>query len=420
METFARYGFNKSHSVAYALVAYHTAWLKAHYPAEFMAAVLSADLDKTDKISNLIEDCKAMGLAILPPDINRSVYRFTVEEEAIRYGLGAIKGVGAGAVQNLVEVRDRIGRFDSLSTFCREVDLNKCNRRTLETLLRSGAFDGIHANRAALMAALPDSLTEAERFQSDRASGQASLFGAVSVTDEASPVSAPAIPDVRPWTGRQRLRAEREALGLYLSGHPMDEIRDELSGFITCTLDQLGQRLGRSRDEDSGRGRGRGIEMTLAGLIVAIRKRPGKGAFVAIDDSTARLEVAIFEGLFERISNRLVSDEIIVVRGRAEVDNFRGGYRMVAEDVLEVDEARARFAQRLEIELDDAGTEFDQDLAAALHPYRSGQTPIIVRYQNQSAQALLKLGEGWQVAPTSDLLAAIDGLEGIRRVRLRY
>jgi DNA polymerase-3 subunit alpha len=420
METFARYGFNKSHSVAYALVAYHTAWLKAHYPAEFMAAVLSADLDKTDKISNLIEDCKAMGLAILPPDINRSVYRFKVEGDAIRYGLGAVKGVGAGAVQNLVEVRAQVGTFDSLSTFCREVDLGKLNRRTLETLLRAGAFDEIHANRAALMAALPDCLAEAERFQTDRASGQVSLFGAATLNEATHPSSAPEIPDVRPWTGRQRLRAEREALGLYLSGHPMDEIREELADFVTCPLDQLGQRLGRSKDQEGGRGRRQGIEMTLAGLIVAIRKRPGKGAFVAIDDSTARLEVAIFEGLFERISNRLVSDEIIVVKGRVEVDNFRGGFRMVADEVMDVDEARARFAQRLEIELEEAGTEFDQDLAAALHPYRSGQTPIIVRYQNQSAQALLKLGQGWQVAPTSDLLAAIDGLAGIRRVRLRY
>jgi len=420
METFARYGFNKSHSVAYALVAYHTAWLKAHYPAEFMAAVLSADLDKTDKISNLIEDCKAMGLAILPPDINRSVYRFKVEDEAIRYGLGAIKGVGAGAVHNLVEVRERVGGFDSLSTFCREVDLGKLNRRTLETLLRSGAFDGIHGNRAALMAALPECLAEAERFQTDRASGQASLFGMASLDDQTHPARAPEVPEVRPWTGRQRLRAEREALGLYLSGHPMDEIREEVSDFITCGLDQLGQRLGRSKDQEGGRGRRQGIEMTLAGLIVAIRKRPGKGAFVAIDDSTARLEVAIFEGLFERVSNRLLGDEIIVVRGRVEVDNFRGGYRMVAEEVMAVDEARSRFAQRLEIELEEAGKEFDQDLAAALHPYRSGQTPIIVRYENQSAQALLKLGENWSVEPTSDLLAAIDGLSGIRRVRLRY
>jgi DNA polymerase-3 subunit alpha len=422
METFARYGFNKSHSVAYALVAYHTAWLKAHYPAEFMAAVLSADLDKTDKIANLIEDCKAMGLEILPPDINRSVYRFKVDQGAIRYGLGAVKGVGAGAVENLVRIREQIARFGSLSSLCREVDLSKLNRRTLETLIRAGALDSINANRAALMAALPDMLSEAERFQADRAAGQASLFGGLdagtsSADDAARP---PAVPDVRPWTGRQRLRAEREALGLYFSGHPMDEVREELSGFVTTSLDQLGSRLGKRGNQDSGHGRRQGVEMTLAGLIVAIRKRPGKGAFVAIDDSTARLEVAVFESLYEKVAARLVGDEIIVVQGKVEIDNFRGGYRMVADEVMDVDEARARFAQRLEIELEDVGEEFDQDLAAALHPYRSGETPIIVRYHNNTAQALLKLGEGWQVAPSSDLLAAIDGLEGIRNVRLRY
>ncbi|AKS41990.1 DNA polymerase III subunit alpha [Wenzhouxiangella marina] len=422
METFARYGFNKSHSVAYALVAYHTAWLKAHYPAEFMAAVLSADLDKTDKIANLIEDCRAMGLDILPPDINASVYRFKVENGAIRYGLGAIKGVGAGAVENLVDVRERIGGFDSLSSFCREVDLGKLNRRTLETLIRAGALDQLNENRAALMAALPEIVQEAERFQADREAGQASLFGsAPSAPSDPTPVPGRSVPDVRPWTGRQRLRAEREALGLYLSGHPMDEVRDELAGFITTTLDQIGQRLGGERNGgEERRGRRQGVEMTLAGLIVAIRKRPGKGAFVAIDDSTGRLEVAIFENLFDQVSNRLINDEIIVIRGKVEVDNFRGGFRMVAEEVLEVDEARGRFAQRLEIEVDQAGDEFDRDLAAALHPYRSGQTPIILRYQNQDAHALLKLGESWQVQPSSDLLAAIDGLEGIRSVRLRY
>ena len=420
METFAGYGFNKSHSVAYALLAYHTAWLKAHYPAEFMAAVLSADLDKTDKIANLIEDCKAMRLEILPPDINRSVYRFTVDNGAIRYGLGAIKGVGAGAVENLVSIRQAVGNFDSLSAFCREVDLSKLNRRTLETLVRSGAFDSINPNRAALMAALPDSLSEAEQFQTDRAAGQTSLFGVATVDADSGTSDAPAVPDVRPWTGRQRLRAEREALGLYLSGHPMDEVKDELSGFISTTLDQLGKRLGKSSNQEPGRGRRQGVEMTLAGLVVAIRKRPGKGAFVAIDDSTARLEVAIFEELFANVSTRLVNDEIIVVKGRVEVDNFRGGFRMVAENVLDVDEARARFAQRLEIELDGASTEFDQDLAAALHPYRAGQTPIIVRYQNKAARALLKLGESWRVEPSSDLLAAIEGLNGIGRVRLRY
>ncbi len=427
METFARYGFNKSHSVAYALIAYHTAWLKAHYPAEFMAAVLSADLDKTDKIANLIEDCKAMGLEILPPNINRSVYRFKVDQGAIRYGLGAIKGVGAGAVDNLVEVRQRLSRFDSLSQLCREVDLSRLNRRALETLIRSGACDDLddkHGNnRAALMNALPDILSRAEQLQADRAAGQTSLFGMSSDTQCETADPQPALHEIRPWTGRQRLRAEREALGLYLSGHPMDEIREELSEFVTTTLNQISNRLSGSESnghENNGRGRQRGVEMTLAGLVTAVRKRSGKGVFIALDDGTARLEVAVFENLFQQVSNRLINDEIIVVRGKVEIDNFRGGFRMVADEVLEVDEARVRFAQRLEIELEDAGSDFDGDLAAALHPYRPGQTPIIVRYRNQSAHALLKLGENWQVAPSTDLLAAIDGLKGIRSVRLRY
>ncbi|TVQ28449.1 MAG: DNA polymerase III subunit alpha [Wenzhouxiangella sp.] len=421
METFARYGFNKSHSVAYALVAYHTAWLKAHYPAEFMAAVLSADLDKTDKIANLIEDCKAMGLTILAPDVNRSAYRFEVEDGAIRYGLGAIKGVGAGAVESLIDARERLGRFTSLGELCREVDLGRLNRRTLETLVRSGACESISDNRAALMQALPDELSRAERIQADRAAGQTSLFGLANSDPESVPDDH-ALPQVRPWTGRQRLRAERETLGLYLSGHPLDELREELSGFITITLDKIGQRLGNGKKQDNGerRGRRRGVEMTLAGLVMAVRKRPGKGAFVALDDGTARLEIAIFDELFGRVANLLVPDEILVVRGKVEVDDFRGGFRMVADEVLEVDEARSRFAQRLEIDLDETGKDFDRDLAAALHPYRPGRTPIILRYRNSKAQAILKLGEEWLVSPSTDLLAAIDGLKGIRTVKLRY
>ena len=419
METFARYGFNKSHSVAYALLAYQTAWLKAHYPAEFMAAVLSADQDKTDKIANLVEDCKAMGLSILPPDINRSVYRFEVEDGAIRYGLGAIKGVGAGAVDNLIQARARLGEFDSLATLCREVDLSRLNRRTLETLIRSGACDGLDPNRALLMNALPDILSEAERFQSDRAAGQANLFGGGPDPGAEAPPAMP-VREVRPWTGRQRLRAEREALGLYLSGHPLDELREELAGFTTTSLDRIEGRLPTANAGNNGRGRARGVEMVMAGLVMAVRKRPGKGAFVALDDGNARLEVAVFDPLYHQVVNRLVNDEILVVRGKVEVDDYRGGFRMVADEILDVDEARARFAQRLEIEVDAAGDDFDQDLAAALHPYRSGHTPIIVRYENRSARALLKLGEDWQVSPSSDLLAAIDGLNGIRAVRLRY
>lgn len=419
METFARYGFNKSHSVAYALVAYHTAWLKAHYPAEFMAAVLSADLDKTDKIANLIEDCRLMGLEILPPDVNRSAYRFEVEDGAIRYGLGALKGVGRSAVENLVGVRARCEGFRSLSQLCREADLSRLNRRSLETLIRSGAADCLHANRAALMQALPDILSEAERFQADREAGQVSLFGGAPTPSDSTSDEHP-MPDVRDWTMRQRLRAEKETLGLYLSGHPMDELRDELGDTTTTTLEGIGRLLAPTDGYGGSGGGKRGRPMTLAGLIVAIRKRPGKGAFIAIDDGTARLEVAVFDRLYQQVGDRLVSDEIIVVRGRAEIDNFRGGYRMVAEEIMSVDEARSQFARHIEIRISGAAEQLDDDLAAALQPYRRGSTPVVIQYRNAAAQAVLRLGENWQVTPSTELLAAISGIRGIGEVRLRY
>jgi len=271
------------------------------------------------------------------------------------------------------------------------------------------------------MSALPDILAEAERFQSDREAGQANLFGGGPESGADRPPEL-TVRDVRPWTGRQRLRAERETLGLYLSGHPLDELREELAGFITTTLDRIESRVSSRPSGNNGRGRGRsrGVEMVLAGLVVAVRKRPGKGAFIALDDGTGRLEVAVFEPLYHQAIQRLVADEILVVRGKVEVDDYRGGFRMVADEILEVDEARGRFAQHLEIDLGSVDEAFDKDLAAALHPYRSGHTPIVVRYENDCARALLKLGEDWQISPSTDLLAAIDGLQGIRRVRLRY
>ncbi len=422
METFARYGFNKSHSVAYALVAYHTAWLKAHYPAEFMAAVLSADLDKTDKIANLIEDCRAMGLELLPPDINQSGYRFMVENGAIRYGLGAIKGVGKGAIDNLMAIRERLGRFDSLADLCREIDLGRLNKRTLESLVKAGAGDSIDPNRAALMQALPDILSEAERFQADREAGQVSLFGEPAGPAAGKPRTDPASAlSVRPWTNHQRLRAERETLGLYLSGHPLDDLREELAAFTTIPLAGLATAGLGDNGANGGHGRQRGQEMTLAGMVMAVRKRPGKGAFVAIDDGTARLEVAVFDRLFAQSADRLANDTILVVRGRVEVDSFRGGFRMVAEEILSVDEARSQFARGLEIDIEGPlPGRLEQDLAAALQPYRSGRTPVILRYRNERAQALIRLGENWQVVPSAELLAAVDGLEGISAARLRY
>jgi len=419
IETFGGYGFNKSHSVAYALVAYQTAWLKAHYPAEFMAAVLSADLDKTDKIANLIEDCRAMQLEIRPPDINRSHWRFEVEGNAIRYGLGAIKGVGEGAIETIIAARERIGGFASLHRLLREIDLSKVTRKTVETLIRAGALEPISGNRSALVQALPDAWSAAERHQADAAAGQASLFGAGS-TETAGPDAEAAgepLPRVPDWTARQRLRAERETLGLYLSGHPMDDLADELRGFATCPLSELADRFG-----GNGGRRSQGLPMTLAGLVVAVRRRPGKGAFVAIDDGTGRLEIAVFERILPEFADLLVGDEIIVASGSVEPDDFSSGFRMVAEQILSLDQARQRFARHLHITLAPRTdpNDIDEILAATLKPYRHGETPVIVDYRNGRAQARLRLGANWQVRPCSELLAAFEGVDAVDRARLVY
>jgi len=417
IETFAGYGFNKSHSVAYALVAYQTAWLKAHYPAEFMAAVLSADLDKTDKIANLIEDCRAMQLEVRPPDVNHSQWRFEVEDGVIRYGLGAVKGVGEGAIEAILAARDKLGRFESLGALLREVELARMTRKTMETLVRAGALDSIHANRSALLQALPDAWSSAERHQADSAAGQASLFGAPAGGNQV--IEDEPLPEVASWTSRQRLRAERETLGLYLSGHPMDDLVDEVGGFTTCRLGDIGNRFG---DAEPSRGRRPGLPMTLAGLIVTMRRRPGKGAFVAIDDGSGRIEVAVFDRTLADCADLLVSDEIIIASGKVEIDDFNGGYRMVAEQVLSLDQARQRFARHLHVRLHPSfgPGDIDEQLAATLRPYRNGETPVIVDYVNGRAAATLRLGAGWRVKPCAELLAAMAGVEAVDRAELVY
>lgn len=421
IETFGGYGFNKSHSVAYALVAYQTAWLKAHYPAEFMAAVLSADMDKTDKIANLIEDCRAMGLDVQPPDINASQWRFEVQDHAIRYGLGAIKGVGEGTIESLLDARRRIGRFDSLHRMLRETELAKLTRKTVETLIRAGALDSIHENRAALQQIVDDAWQAAEQHHADADSGQVSLFGATDDSTASDSDDDPDPPEIPHWSARQRLRGERETLGLYLSGHPMDDLLTEISGFVSCTLGQIESRCGGDNGQ-GGKRRRTAVPMTLSGLVSAMRRRPGKGAFVAIEDGTGRIEVAIFDRVLATCGELLRGDEIIVVTGKVDRDDFNGGYRMVADQVMNLDQARQRFASHLHLRLSSNRTtvELDRLLISTLRPYRDGNIPVIIDYFNGRARATLKLGDNWRVKPCAELLAAIEGVGAIKHAELVY
>jgi DNA polymerase-3 subunit alpha len=423
METFAGYGFNKSHSAAYALIAYQTAWLKAHYPAAFMAAVLSSDMDNTDKIDESIHECRQLGLEVQPPDINRSRHAFSVvEDRRILYGLGALKGVGHAAIDGIEIERAAHGPFTDLSDFCNRIDLQKVNKRALEVLIRSGALDGLdpQGNRARMLHELPQATQAAEQYQRDRESGQVDLFG------NAGQTTAPHIvthEPVRPWTRLQTLQAEKESLGLYLTGHPVELHVQDLERFVTCFLGSVANRLPAERQSQSqgqGQGRGRGTPMVLAGLVRAIRRRGNRGGFVTIDDHTGRIELALFDETWTLYAELLNKNEIIVVEGLVSGDDFSGGYRVSAQKIMTLAEAKSRFARGVQIALRGSGDDICAALQATFVPYRNGSARVWLDYSNARARARLELGEEWSVKACEELVAALGELEMVSDARLVY
>jgi DNA polymerase-3 subunit alpha len=419
MEKFAGYGFNKSHSAAYALVSYQTAWLKAHHPAAFMAAVLSSDMDKTDKVVVFIEECRRMNLKLAPPDINGSDYRFTVGEFGeIRYGLGAIKGAGEAAIEGLVEERRQGGAYRDLFDLCQRVDLRKLNRRVLEALIRSGAFDALGPNRATLAAQLPDALQLAEQHSRNDAAGQNDLFGlAAAEKTPARPLSVVAVPE---WNEEERLRGEKETLGVYLTGHPISRVAAELAALRATRLRDLIENGGTLR-------RGSDRSVLIAGLVVSLRtrnaNRGGRIAFVTLDDNSGRLEVRIFPEVYERHRQVIVEDAILLVQGALGWDEFNQTTRLNVERVLELDGARAEYARRLVVQLDErqcvAGVL--GKLAGLLTAHRAeGRCAVWVDYLGAGARVELEFGPNWRVKPSEALLKPLRDLAGAEAVQLRY
>ncbi len=409
MEKFAGYGFNKSHSAAYALVSYQTAWLKAHYPAAFMAAVISSDMDNTDKVVTFIDECRDMGLEVIPPDINRCQHRFTItDDKTILYGLGAIKGVGEAVIEAVVEAREKGGPFSDLFDFCQRIDLKKANRRVLETLIRSGAMDRLGPNRATLMDALPDAIRIAEQRLRDAAMGQSDLFG----IDNGTAARGGEYRPQKEWDEEQRLRGEKETLGLYLTGHPIERYLPELERFISSRIVDIKPT--------------RNQTITIAGLIVAMNtrnsKRGGKIAFLTLDDRSGRIELVVFPEEYERHRELLVKDRLLVVEGDVSVDDYSGGYRISAREIYDIERARARFAKRLVIAVEQkqAGNGFIRSLAETLEPYREGGCPVAIDYRLTSASATVVLGENWKVRPADVLLQKLGDLAGEGRVQLEY
>jgi DNA polymerase-3 subunit alpha len=417
MEKFAGYGFNKSHSAAYALLSYQTAWLKTHHPAAFMSSVLSADMDNTDKIVTLIDECRNMKLDVLQPDINRSQWRFTpLEDGAILYGLGAIKGVGEGAIESLLVEREKQGLFTSLDDLCRRIDTQKTNRRVMEALVRSGALETLGPNRASLMDWLPDALSRADQHQRDADSGQVDLFGGTGAAAEE--YTRDAVPE---WDEEQRLHEEKETLGLYLTGHPIERYLHELKIFTTARISALNLE---GAQADTGRGQQK--EVVVAGLVIEIRTRNtrrGRMAFITLDDRSGRIELTLFGDDFEKYANLLIKDRILVVAGSLGFDNFSGQYRLRANELYDMDQARARYARFLEVLLthEETRSAFSREtFSELLQPYRDGHCPVVIRYDNGHAEAEIKLGDEWSITPTDDCLKRLRKFVGNMQVNVRY
>ncbi len=411
VEKFAGYGFNKSHSAAYALVSYQTLWLKTHYPAEFMAAVMTADMDNTEKVVGLVDECKNMGLTVLPPDINSGLYRFNVDDNgAIVYGIGAIKGVGEGPIEAILEARNKGGYFKDLFDFCARIDLKKVNKRVIEKLILAGALDRLGPHRAAMMASVDDAVRAASQHHQAEAFGQADMFGVLTDAPEEVEQKYTQVPE---WPEKVRLEGERETLGLYLTYHPVDEYLKELTKYTSCRLNEAAP----TRRDQS---------LTVAGLVIAARvmttKRGTRIGLMTLDDRSGRMEVMLYSEALDRYAEWLEKDKILVVSGQVSFDDFNGGLKMSAREVMDLGSAREKFARGLSISIlqSQIDQQFFERFSHILEPHRAGTVPVNVYYQRPDARARLTLGTEWRVTPSDTLLDELKQLLGHDQVELEF
>ena len=408
MEKFSGYGFNKSHSAAYALIAYQTAWLKAHYPAEFMAAVLSSDMDNIDKVVGFINECREMSLKLLLPNINLSHYSFTVNTSGgIIYGLGAIKGIGEMVAIHIVTCREKDGLFKGLFNFCSRVDLRKVNRRVMELLIRSGAMDTFGISRSSLFKSLNNVFQTVEQKNRNTILGQHDLF-----SEEIREIKENYDEDLE-WSDNDRLRGEKETLGLYISGHPLQEFTKEIKSIGAVSIN----RLSLLSEKNS---------VVIIGIMIGIRKiitRSGKRmAILTLEDQTRRIDIILFSNVYQQVAACLSSHAILVIQGTVSRDDYTGGQKMVANTLLTLDKIREKMVKRLLIRVV-GQNEMQQvltTLSFTIKPHVGGNCPITIIYQVGTAVAELVLGKMWRVKLSDNLLSQLNKLYGKNRVALEY
>jgi DNA polymerase III subunit alpha len=407
MEKFAGYGFNKSHSAAYALLSYQTAWLKTHYPAAFMAAVLSADMDNTDKVVALIQDSKELGLKIIAPHINHSYYRFSVQDKTtIVYGLGAIKGVGEAVVASIIEVRH--SKYNDLFDFCNRNSNNKITRRILEILIKSGCFDNLGSNRASLIASLDAALKLAENYANEQNTGQNNLFAILSPSEKINPAQN-YITEVAEWDLNQLLTYEKEYLGWYISGHPIEQYKNELKHLARSNIAQLRPNT----------------DAKIAGLVTQLRTnngRNGKMLIITIEDYTSSIDIRVYNELYVQLEQKLHPGSILIVEGKAREDNYTGGLSIIADQILTLAEARNRAARNLIMRISETqiNSNFTPNLLSILANYRGGNCAVHIHYARSNAQIELHLGKNWRVNLHEDLFVELQNLIGNNTISINY
>ncbi|NOU24586.1 MAG: DNA polymerase III subunit alpha [Methylotenera sp.] len=405
LEKFAGYGFNKSHAAAYALVAYQTAYLKAHYPAAFLASTMSADMNNTDSVHIFYDDCAPNQIEVLPPDINQSEYKFTpVSKTQILYGLGAVKGTGQAAIEVILQARKKDGPFKDLFDFCNRLDLRKVNRRVVESLIRAGAFDQLSPSRNALLAGVSMAMAAAE--QNSANSNQNSLFG--EIADKAANI-LPTVPD---WSEQQRLQEEKAALGFYFSGHPYWAYQKDLSQFISTTLANLTPKE---------------QPQLLAGIVSGVRIRMtgrGKMAIVGLDDGTTRVEVVVNNELLNQQQAFLKDDQLVIIEGRVSNDEFSGGVRVNARKIYDLPTLRNSKASFLKISCN--GQADAVKLKELLKPYCKNTADeqrgcaVKIEYHNKTSKVELMLGNDWRVDLHEELIAGLTAWLSRENVKILY
>jgi DNA polymerase-3 subunit alpha len=407
MAFFAGYGFNKSHSAAYSVLAYQTAWFKANYTAEYMASVLTHNMGDIKKVSQFIEECRYLGITVDPPNVNTGAGQFVVRNGHIQYGLEAVKGVGSAAVEYLVNERELKGEFLSLFDFAARMDLRSCNRKTFESLIEAGAFDSLNPNRATLWESLDDALTYSQRKQADAGLNQFSLFGSGAPGSE---LQEPKLKEARPWTNMEKLKKERELIGFYLSGHPLDRFRDDIALF--CSHNLGSESLAGLSDRSM---------LSVSGIIHSMKRVTDKKgrpfAFFNLEDEFGTVEVIAFSNTFDQYMNLIMPDNLVVVEGSS--DTRSGMVKIIANTIDRIENLREKNQTRIQIRLKLITEELDADelkKIAVLFEANRGKTPVTMDVISPNNPRLKMRSRNFTIDPTDALIRELRTILGEEKV----